>query len=152
MMSALAIVFAAGLVGGAINALMSDNGFAFPRGEVSSGVTIYRPGFIGNMLLGAVAACISWGLYGPFADRYFAGGPALPANATPVGVGVSALMGAVLIGVGGARWLTNEVDKKLLRAAGTEAAQAKATGGLAKAFAAASPAQALKMATDAPKA
>ena len=61
------------------------------------------------------------------------------------------LLGAVLVGIGGARWLTNEVDKKLLRAAGTEAAQANPTPNLARAFAAASPANALKMAAAAPR-
>src|SRR5215210_5917351 len=148
--SALALIFVAGLIGGVINALLSDNGFVLPRPEDSAGIKIYRPGFLGNMIIGGIAACISWGLYGPFAGGFVAGGPPPDVNSAPVGVALSALMGAVLVGIGGARWLTNEVDKKLLRAAGTEAAQANPTPNLARAFAAASPANALKMAAAAP--
>ena len=50
-------------LGGIINALVSDNGFVKPSEETAGEVTIIRPGFAGNILLGAVAAFISWGLY-----------------------------------------------------------------------------------------
>ena len=121
---ALMIVFAAGCVGGAVNALLSDNGFVLPRPETTSGMRIVRPGFLGNMLVGGVAAAISWGLYGPFAASFIAGGPVPLPGAPAIGVTLSALVGAALIGVAGARWLSNEVDKRLLRAAGAEASKA----------------------------
>ena len=58
------IVFGVGMLGGFINALLSDNGFVWPKYETG----ILRPGFLGNMLIGGVAAAISWSLYGPLAS------------------------------------------------------------------------------------
>jgi hypothetical protein len=51
-----------------------------------------------------------------------------------------------LIGVSGARWLTNEVDKTLLRAAAAEAANAKASPNASQQIMMAPPAQALNIA------
>ena len=62
----LGIVFLGGAVGGVINALISDNGFVVPREETVDNVCIVRPGIAGNVLIGAVAAFISWGLYGSY--------------------------------------------------------------------------------------
>jgi hypothetical protein len=45
----------AGAVGGVVNALMSDNGFVLPK----TAHGIIRPGYLGNVLIGAVAAGIS---------------------------------------------------------------------------------------------
>ncbi|MBD2255510.1 hypothetical protein [Nostoc parmelioides] len=122
--SLLLIIACAGAVGGLINALLSDNGFVLPRTEkINNGNSIIRPGFIGNVLIGAISAAISWGLYGPMAYYVIAGSPNL--NQNPVessGITLSSLVGAVLVGVGGARWLTNEVDKTLLKVAASEAA------------------------------
>jgi hypothetical protein len=142
----LAVVFVAGAVGGVINAWMSDNGFALPRTEETGGNRIIRPGFLGNIITGGVAACVSWGLYGPFAARYVVGGPPSGGPGTELGLTLSSLVGALLVGVGGARWLTNEVDKKLLRAAGTALASAPANPDLAAKIGSASPAAVLQMA------
>ena len=58
----------AGAIGGLVNAFMTDNGFAIPRvGEIGAPGAIVRPGVFGNIGVGAVAAAVSWGLYGPFA-------------------------------------------------------------------------------------
>ena len=143
----LAIVFVAGAVGGVINAWMSDNGFMLPRTEESGGNLFIRPGFLGNIITGGVAACVSWGLYGPFAAAYIVGGPASGAAGAAPGLTLSALVGALLVGVAGARWLTAEVDKKLLRAAGTALASSPANPELAARIGSASPAAMLRMAT-----
>jgi len=143
----LAIIFLAGAAGGVINAWMSDNGFMLPRTEESGENRVIRPGFLGNIITGGVAACVSWGLYGPFAPAYIVGGPAPGAEAAALGLTLSSLVGVVLVGVGGARWLTNEVDKKLLRAAGTALASAPADPGLAARIGSATPAAVLHMAT-----
>jgi hypothetical protein len=143
----LAIVFLAGAVGGIINAWLSDNGFMLPRTEESGGNRFIRPGFLGNIITGGVSACVSWGLYGPFAAAYIVGGPTPGATGASLGLTLSSLVGAVLVGVGGARWLTNEVDKKLLRAAGAAFAAAPADRDLAARIGSASPAAVLHMAT-----
>jgi hypothetical protein len=114
-----------GAVGGIINALVSDNGFIKPREETLENETIVRPGFAGNILLGAVAAFISWGLYGAFSNAVVFG--ASDSGTEEISVTISAIAGAILVGIGGARWLTNEVDKKLLRKAAVTAAASRSS-------------------------
>lgn len=138
------VVFVAGGVGGAVNALMSDNGFVLPKSADTNDGRIVRPGFLGNILIGGIAAAISWGLYGPFAAYPLIGGTA-GANSEHVMLTLSALVGAVLVGVGGARWLTNEVDKTLLRAAASQAAAGPADNDKAAKILTASPALALRL-------
>jgi hypothetical protein len=157
---ALLVVFAAGMTGGVINALMSDNGFMLPRYESKDGTGILRPGFVGNMLIGGVAASISWGLYGPAGSQAIvmaslpstapaaaeAGRPAAaPATLQPA-LTMAGLFGAMLVGVGGARWLSNEVDKNLLRAAASRAALSNRNEPLSMRLALATPAEALRSA------
>lgn len=138
----IGIVFLAGGIGGVINALMTDNGFIVPKYEDASGNKIWRPGVIGNVLIGAVAAVISWGLYGPFSD--FAILPQ-PTTGEP-NLKVAAFVGAILVGVAGAKWLSNEVDKKLLKAAASAAASGKPSPEAPAQMMAVSPANALKIA------
>ena len=59
----LLIVFGAGLLGGTIDAIISDNGFVIPKKMDG----ILRPGWLGNALIGGIAAAISWSMYGPLA-------------------------------------------------------------------------------------
>jgi hypothetical protein len=140
----LVVVWVAGGFGGAINALMSDNGFIKPKSADTNDGRIWRPGFLGNILIGGIAAVISWGLYGPFAAYPLIGGSAA-ASSEPVMLSLSAFVGALLVGVGGARWLTNEVDKTLLRAAASQAAAGPADIDKAAKIMTASPAQALSL-------
>jgi hypothetical protein len=139
----------AGGIGGVVNALIADRGFFPPRKEQMDNVIIWRPGWIGNVIIGVVSAIVSWGLYGPLA-AYFIVGPTetLNANLSPekIGLTLSSLVGAMLIGVGGARWLTNEVDKNLLRATASKAAGAKSDMKASKEIALATPMQAFNIA------
>lgn len=103
------LITVAGAIGGVVNALLSDNGFALPRRE--SGV--WCPGAISNILIGAFAAFSSWSFYGSGAaiDLALRGESAR----TGISLRFSALAGAFLVGVAGAKWITNEVDKRLLK-------------------------------------
>jgi hypothetical protein len=103
---ALLIALAGGF-GGVINAFITDNGFPLPRRE--SGV--WCPGAISNVLIGAFAAFASWSFYGSGAAVDLA----QETERTVLSLKFSALAGALLVGVGGARWITNEVDKRLLK-------------------------------------
>jgi len=96
-----------GGLGGVVNALLSDNGFALPRRE--SGV--WCPGALGNILVGAFAAFSSWAFYGSGASVELAQQSARAV----MSLRFSALAGAFLVGVAGAKWITNEVDKRLLK-------------------------------------
>jgi hypothetical protein len=136
------ILFMAGGLGGVVNALMTDNGFILPKWEDADGNKIWRPGMVGNIFMGAVAAVISWGLYGPFAAYIIKGGPV---GAPEPNLSVAALVGAALIGIAGSRWLSNEVDKKLLKATTASALAGAGSVGAAAKIMAATPAQALKL-------
>jgi hypothetical protein len=140
----LGVVCVAGAVGGVINALLSDNGFVLPRQELVSDVSVLRPGVIGNILVGAVAAGVSWGLYGPLAVVTVL--PLPSDKASTAALTLSALVGAVLVGAGGARWLTNEIDKSVLKSASTKAAAGKTDATVASQMAGASPINVLKLA------
>jgi hypothetical protein len=61
---------------------------------------------------------------------------------------LAGLVGGVLVGVGGARWLSNEVDKSLLRAAASEAALSGKNEQLAATLAIVPPVEALHAAAE----
>jgi hypothetical protein len=146
--SVLFLVFLAGALGGVVNALLSDNGFILPKkipANGSTGAVIWRPGYLGNILIGAVAAVISWGLYGPFSSAYLFGSSPTT-EPTKFGLTLSAFVGAILVGVGGAKWLTDEVDKRLLKVAASEAAKKQASPDLSNQILVSSPAAALNLA------
>lgn len=139
------IICIAGAVGGLVNALLSDNGFLMPKWDDESKQRIWQPGMIGNIIIGAVAAFISWGLYGPLASYVVLSTKSTPESESP-SLTLSALVGAVLIGVGGARWLTNEVDKSLLQKAATKLAAYTLDKDKAVEIATAKPAEAVALA------
>jgi|HubBroStandDraft_6_1064221.scaffolds.fasta_scaffold691012_1 hypothetical protein len=116
------LIFLAGAVGGVVNALVTDNGFTLPQSRGG----IWCVGFISNVIIGAVAAFSSWAFYGSGAGiEVAAKATELAAKTTehagisPERAGISltftALAGALLVGVAGARWITNEIDKRLLK-------------------------------------
>ena len=109
----------AGAVGGVLNALLTENGFILPRRE--SGVVC--PGFISNVLAGAVAAFTSWASYGSGAGVELARQASVGSPRAEISLTFSALAGAFFVGFAGARWITNEADKRLLKESVSVAAQ-----------------------------
>lgn len=101
------LIAIAGAFGGIVNALLSDNGFAMPR-QVSG---VWCPGAVSNILIGGFAAFSSWAFYGSGASVELADKSARAV----ISLRFSALAGAFLVGVAGAKWITNEVDKRLLK-------------------------------------
>lgn len=99
------LICAAGAAGGFINALISDNGFALPR-RIEG---VWCPGALSTIVAGAFAAFASWAFYGSGAAIDIADPKALTS------LRFSALAGAFLVGVVGAKWITNEADKRLLK-------------------------------------
>jgi hypothetical protein len=132
------IVAAAGGIGGMIAALLSeDKGFVRPTKVTAATGTVYRPGWTGLILTGATAALLSWGLYGPVATA---------AITTSAGqsLTMSTICGAVLVGTGGSKWISSQVDKTLLQqAAGAAALADPATPAEAQTIATGTPLQAL---------
>jgi hypothetical protein len=99
------LIIMAGALGGFVNALISSNGFALPR-RISG---IWCPGALSTILIGAFAAFASWAFYGSGADFDLADSRAV------IHLRYSAVAGAFLVGVVGAKWITNEADKGLLK-------------------------------------
>ncbi len=100
------LISIAGASGGIVNAFLTDN-FALPRRE--SGV--WSPGVISNILIGAFAAFSSWAFYGSGAAVELAA----PSARTTISLRFSALAGAFMVGVAGAKWITSQVDQRLLK-------------------------------------
>lgn len=101
-------IFAAGCFGGLTNAAIAGE-FHLPHKDAEA--RIFRPGWIGNVLVGGVAALVFWGLYGPMAAAVVIGTEA--PQAIHAVLRVSELFGALLTGVGGGRLLTAAVEKKI---------------------------------------
>ena len=101
-----ALISVSGATGGVVNALLTDNGFILPT-RVKD---IWCPGFISNVMLGTFSAFASWSFYGSGSGLDVSGA----GQRTEISLTFSALAGAFMVGVAGARWLTNEVDKRLL--------------------------------------
>ncbi|MDD1751798.1 MAG: hypothetical protein LUQ38_01755 [Methanotrichaceae archaeon] len=142
----VAIILFSGAIGGIVNAIVSDNGFIKPREEDLDNVSIVRPGFIGNILVGAISAFISWGLYGAYSGVMIYSTSNGANFSSEMGVSISAISGAILVGMGGARWLTNEVDKSLLRTAAASAAASMPSKDDSERIILATPAQAFNIA------
>lgn len=123
-------IVAAGAAGGLVNAVISDNGFPLPRKQEG----ILRPGFISNVIVGASAAFVSWGLYGPYANAALIG-EVRTNSEQEFFLTLSALTGSFLVGIGGSRFVTSEVDKKLLTLSATKAVLSPAQPGAAGAIA-----------------
>jgi len=137
------VVAAAGGVGGVANALLSNNGFALPKFSSD----ILQLGIIGNVLLGAFGAVVTWGLYGPLKDAVLLG--AAPTGQLPANLTVTAIVGAALAGAGGARVVSNEIDKRFYQSTAAAAAQQNQNPGLAAAIVTQAPAVALAQAKQA---
>jgi len=137
------LALTAGALGGILNAVTTDNGFIVPQfAQVDGGgARIWRPGVIGNVVVGAIAALVSWALYGPAAG--------LPIGDFKAELTWAGFASAVLVGIGGARWLSAEVDKSLLKGAAAAAAGKQANPQLAGQMGALAPAAALAAAVNA---
>jgi hypothetical protein len=137
------IIAVAGGVGGVINALLSDNGFALPQYVNADTARIWKPGFLGNIIIGAAAAFVTWGLYGRWAGEAIAGAApgSTPAKFYETLAGVT---GALIAGIGGARVLTSAVDKQILKLTATTAAGKDANAQTAATVASAAPTEALR--------
>jgi hypothetical protein len=129
----------AGAVGGVVNAIMSDNGFALPRGIEG----VWCPGAISTIVIGAFAAFASWAFYGSGA------GINLADTATMAHLQLSALAGAFLVGIVGAKWITNETEKRLLTKSVGVAATKVMTKEKSEGIPFQSPIEVLKTVTDA---
>jgi hypothetical protein len=130
---ALVVIFGVGLVGGLVNALIVDKGFRLPKKEGD----LWLPGFLGSMFVSGIAAVVLWGLYSVVGREPIRGSYTLTLSET---------VGGLLSGVGGARLLTAEVDKRVLRQTAVSAAGLGADPDLVRTIEAGAPIDALRAA------
>ena len=135
------LIALAGFVGGAMKTFVTGTGdIELPSTNAGpNGVKIVRPGWISNLGVGAIAALVSWALYGAGAGKEIFS--TVPNDLTWSGWGA-----AVLVGIAGSGWLSAEVDKTVFRKTAVIAAQKAANPALSATISAASPDQALKAA------
>jgi hypothetical protein len=108
----LAVVFVVGCLGGVLNSLIAGEMVLPGRDEETK---VYRPGWIGTMVVGGFAALVIWGLYGPLSTALLIFAKGNPAGSVQpaAALSVAETLGAVVTGIGGGRILTNEVQKKI---------------------------------------
>jgi hypothetical protein len=116
------LIVASGAFGGFSNSLINKDGFVPPSRVAGA----WYPGSTGNIVVGAFAAFASWALYGSGAAIDVAKSQA---NGDPnriLSLTLSAIAGAFVVGVAGAKWINGEVDKQLLKESVRVAATSKA--------------------------
>ena len=98
-----------GMIGGVLNALIVDKGLKMPRIDRTDGETLWRPGFIGNLVIGGAGALIIGGYMAP---RY----SDLGGQMSIVHFTLANAAASLLTGTGGARVIAQEIDKRYSRA------------------------------------
>jgi hypothetical protein len=107
IVSAALVIAALGAIGGLVNCAIAGE-FALPH--IDREAKVWRPGWIGNVVVGAVAAPVIWGIYGPLAGHAITGADKIDLTLAQVFV-------SVVIGLGGGRILTLEAQKQAERVA-----------------------------------
>jgi len=113
------IVTVAGLAGGLTNAYIINHRSLLSEQEAADAGAEKRStggSYIGNGLLGAVAACVSWLAYGSYSNVDLL-------SSTGMLTGAS-LATAFFVGLAGPKWLQSERDKGHWQAAAQDAARA----------------------------
>jgi hypothetical protein len=109
--SLLAVIAAAGAVGGFVNGYLAHSGAVLPSWHQLGADRYFLPGLLGNAAAGAIAAALA-----VWAPTWAAGanaGPALVAPA-PVVLPSAVLVSSFVAGFGAARMVTGQRDKNLL--------------------------------------
>lgn len=105
-------IIIAGAVGGLVSTFLNEGGFMAPTTFIDArGHQRWHPGTAGDVVVGAVAGIVFWGLYTP--DPRFDS----PASVRPV-------VAALLAGLGGGRLLSGYLDRFLHQASLANAAEA----------------------------
>src|SRR2546429_3446547 len=92
------LIAGCGAVGGIVNCAISGE-FNYPRFDAAA--KVWRPGWIGNVLVGAVASVFVWGIYGPLASVDL-----LTGEMAGVRLNVAQLLTSLVIGLSGGEILS----------------------------------------------
>ncbi len=130
----IVIVIVGGAAGGFVNVFIGDSGLHLPKFENG----VFLPGFLGTMIVGALAALGSWGA----AKAITIFGPAT----VPPNFSTGDIANALIVGFGGAKWFKSETEKDVLQKTAAIAAGKPPDPGAALAIASGTPMQALSAA------
>jgi hypothetical protein len=98
------LIAACGAIGGIVNCAISGE-FNYPRFDTAA--KVWRPGWVGNVLVGAVASVVVWGVYGPLASYDLLAG-----EMAGVHLPVAQLLTSLVIGLSGGKILTLMAEKQ----------------------------------------
>jgi hypothetical protein len=101
-----AVVSVSGALGGFVNAFLTGS-LHLPRRTEDR----YAPGWIGNVVVGAVAALVIWGIYDASSTTAVIGEGS--SNAKGI-LTFAEVAGSIVVGIGAARILASGVEKKRL--------------------------------------
>ena len=130
---AIVLVLLAGAAGGFVNVFIGDSGLHKPQVEND----VFQPGFLGTILVGALAALGSWGA----AKAMTIFGAELP-----ISFSTGDVANALLVGFGAAKWFKSETEKNVLQKTAALAAGKSADPYAAVTIASSTPNQALSAA------
>ncbi len=112
----IGIVAILGMAGGLANCFLVG-GFASPQTDVKG--RVWKPGWIANIFVGALAAIVVWCLYGP-ASSY----DLVKDGAIDFHLPVAQIASSILVGISGAKILTALAQKQAERATKIDLAKA----------------------------
>ena len=139
----MGVVLLAGAAGGFVNVFIGDSGLHLPT--IENG--IFRPGFLGVIFVGMMAAFASWASLKSIPILGAGAGTGAP---SPMSLSTSDLANGLLIGFGGARWFKSEIETQIFRKTASIAASKQADAQAANIIAGATPMQALDTAMQMP--
>jgi hypothetical protein len=125
-----------GSLGSLVSAFVGDNGWHLPMTDNG----IFRPGYLGNMLVGALAALASWGMQKAVT--------LIGAAPSTLSFSTADMANAIVIGFGGASWFKSQVEKVILQKTAVVAASKPSDLGAAGQIATSTPIEALRAANN----
>ncbi len=130
----IGLVVVMGMLGSLGSSFLGDSGWHLPMNEDG----IVRPGYLGNMLIGALAAVASWGMQ---KGAVLVGGPV-----SALTFSTADMAHAIVIGFAGASWFKSHIEQVILRRTAVVAASRAADPEAAQAIATCTPIEALRVA------
>lgn len=104
ILSVAVLVGLFGALGGLVKCFLAD-GFKKPSTDADG--TVWRPGWYAHIIVGAVAALVVWGLYGPLAAFDVLN----PDVTRPPSFKLGELVGAITVGLAGGQILSSMAEK-----------------------------------------
>ena len=132
----IGLVILMGGLGSLVSLFIGDNGWHLPM--IDQGV--FRPGYLGNMLVGGLAALASWGM--------LQAAVLIGAKHDALVFKTSDMSNAIIVGFGRASWFKSQIEKVILQKTAAVAAGKPSDPGAAGQIASATPMEALRVANN----